>query len=61
MFTVQSINQSGLLTLRTESLVKMQYEFGDYFEELFQDGLQRLIITTKQKMKAIVYLEEEKL
>jgi hypothetical protein len=61
MFTVQSINQSGLLTLSTESLVKMQYEFGDYFEELFQDGLQRLIITTKQKMKAIVYLEEEKL
>jgi hypothetical protein len=60
MFTVQSIEQSGLLTLSTEALCKMKYEFGDYADELFEDGLQRLIITTKEKMKAVIHLEEMK-
>jgi len=57
MFTVQAVDQSGLSTLSVQTLIKMQYEFGDYFDELFADGLKRLISTTKQKMKAIKHLE----
>lgn len=57
LFTVQALEQSGLLTLSVDYLLKMQFEFHDYFDDLFADGLQRLVSTTKQKMRAIVYLE----
>lgn len=38
-FTVQALKLSGLLTLPLEMLVKMQFEFCDYFDELFEDGI----------------------
>ena len=46
-FTVQALKLSGLLTLPLETLVKMQFEFCDYFDELFEDGILRLLNTTK--------------
>ena len=41
-----------MLTLTLETLTKMQYEFCEYFDDLFQDGIHRLMSTTRQKMKA---------
>jgi len=38
----------------------MQFEFKEIFQELFKDGLRRLMQSTKQKMRAIVFLERKK-
>jgi hypothetical protein len=53
-FTVQATKPCSLLTLSTENLFKMQYEFVDQFDEIFRDGEKRLIDASSKKYLAMV-------
>ena len=54
-FTVQATKACSLLTLSTDNLFKMQYEFADQFDEIFRDGLKRLIDASRNKYMAIMH------